>query len=411
MRMKTLSYRDTSPEKDTTPGQLPVMVCMHVQGSLRTDGRVRREANALLNEGFAIIVVDVERARTAALEEELAGIHVRHLAKPHWFIPTRMPWRLVRWAEKFFSCTLALLKTSADIYHAHDVNALPACYFAAKLRRKPLIFDAHELPLYELDHLRWRWLRMLLRRLLSGMLANCAGIITVSPPIAQEICTRHHVSDVSVIRNVPIYQSVEKSNRLRQRLGLDLAARIALYQGNLQADRGLDRLVQAARFLQRNHIIVLMGKDIGNARSQLEELIASEGVADRVKILPAVLYDELLDWTSSADIGLIIYTPGFSFNVQMCLPNKLFEYLMAGLPVLATPLDAVAEILNTSRAGQIVSSLAPEEIAAAISGMLADQVALGQMQHNALKAAQDELHWEKERSRLIRLYQRILAKE
>lgn len=177
-----------------------------------------------------------------------------------------------------------------------------------------------------------------LRCLLARILSSCAGTITVSSPITQEICTRYHTSEITLVRNVPVYQAVSKSNRLRQHLGLGQEVRIALYQGNLQPDRGLDHLIRAAAYLERDIVIVLLGKEIGDTLTQLETLIANEGVTDRVKILPPVPYAELLDWTASADMGLIIYSPGQSLNVQMCLPNKLFEYLMAGLPVLASPI-------------------------------------------------------------------------
>jgi len=191
-------------------------------------------------------------------------------------------------------------------------------------------------------------------------------------------------------------------------LDLDPKIRIALYQGGIQSDRGLDKLVYAAAFLERDIMIVIMGEGPKEIRTQLEALIAKQMVGDRVKIIPPVPYEELLKWTASADIGLIVYSPDESLNTQMCLPNKLFEYLMAGLPILASPLDAVANIINTCDVGQIVHSLTPTNVAAAINAMLADHAALDRMHHNALNAAQ-EFCWENESQRLIRLYRDILA--
>jgi glycosyltransferase involved in cell wall biosynthesis len=91
----------------------------------------------------------------------------------------------------------------------------------------------------------------------------------------------------------------------------------------------------------------------------------------------------------------------------MCLPNKLFEFLMAGVPVLTSPLDAVIDVVKTHHVGKILPSLAPADIGAAINAMLADPVALSSMHRNALDAAQHEFNWEKESPKLIHLYDEI----
>jgi glycosyltransferase involved in cell wall biosynthesis len=308
---------------------------------------------------------------------------------------------------------LRLLQTPADIYHALDLPALPACYVAAQLRRKPLIFESYELPLslplFELSTSR-RWLYALLRPLLAIMIPRCDKVIAVSPPIVEEMCRRYHVTNVSLIRNVPPYQIVPESDRLRHFLGLNANIRIALYQGYLQPGRGLDIVIRAAAFLERDIVIVLMGKNIGTTQEQLEALIAAEGVADRVKIIPAVPYTELLNWTASADIGLTILPPDYSPNIQMILPNKFFEYLMAGIPVLTSQLDTIVEIVKSYDVGRVVHSLEPSEVGAAINAVLADAAALIRMRYNALHAARHTFCWEIESSELIQLYREIQSK-
>jgi len=380
---------------------------MHLRETV--DGRVMRAAATLVEEGFAVSVVDIEPESTRPIEESIDGVHLKRIVKPQWRTPTRMPWRLLRSAEKLISTTLTIIQMPADIYHAHNVNALPACYIAAMIHRKPLIFDAHELPLYELDHTRWRPLGKLALRLLTAITSHCSGVIAVSPPIAQEMCNRYRLANVTLIRNTPIYRAVQKSERLRQHLGRGPEVRIALYQGNIQSDRQLDGLIRAAAYLEQDIIIVLMGEGFSETTSQLEALAVKEGVTDRIKILPPVPYTELLDWTASADIGLIVYSPDHSLNVRMCLPNKLFEYLMAGLPVLASPLDAVSDLIRGYDVGQIVPSLSPAAVGAAINAMMADAAARERMRHNALSAAQSDLCWEKERQQLITLYNRIMG--
>ncbi len=144
---------------------------------------------------------------------------------------------------------------------------------------------------------------------------------------------------------------------------------------------------------------------------KLETQIAREQVADRVKLLHPVPYEDLLDWTASADIGLTIFPPEYSLSIRFTLPNKLFEYLMAGVPVLSSQLDAVMDVIRTYDVGRVASSLAPADLGAAINAMLADRIALENMRANALQAAKKEFYWEKESQQLVRLYHHLLSVE
>ncbi len=413
--MKIVPHIDASAAGGVIRVPTPIKVCMHVLGKARIDVRAIRAAKTLVEAGYSVSIVDIEgESECIGPTENIQGASVKHLTVPNSFIATRFKkWVLIRAVLMLIRSALRLIQTPADIYHALDLPAFPACYIAARLRRKPLIFEAYELPLStlpvsELNRSR-RLLQAFLAPLLTYMVPRCAGVISVSPPIVREMCKRYRIQGVALIRNIPEYRDVQKSDRLRQHLGLSPEVRIALYQGHLQPDRGLDRLVRTAAFLEQNIVIVMMGSSAGRTQAQLKDLITHEGVADRIKIIPPVPYAELPDWTSSADIGLIIYKPDYSPNVQMMLPNKLFEYLMAGLPVLASPLDAVAEVIRAHDVGLILSSFAPADVGAAINAMLADRVALARMRHNALLVAQQEFCWEKECLQLLYLYRNILA--
>src|SRR5258708_3913955 len=218
--LKTLSQVDRMLKKSAATPCAPIRVCMHVRGVVRTDGRVMREATALMEAGFAVTILDVEDDLTRPDEEDIGGVHVQHIMKPGWLIPGRsVLWRLMQSARKLVCTTLQLIQMPADVYHAHDDNALAPCYIAARWHRKPLVFDAHEFPLMGLKDRHW--FSVLLTRLFTHMLKYCAGIITVSSPIAQEICDLYHIPHVSLIRNLPVYQEPSKSNRLRQHLVLN----------------------------------------------------------------------------------------------------------------------------------------------------------------------------------------------
>jgi len=384
---------------------------MHVLTQARTDGRVMRAATALAAAGYAVSIVDLESDPARPARERMHGIDFQHVGVSGSFAASRFTKRTtIRAGWMLLRTMLRLLRNPADIYHAHDEATLPACFIAAGLRRKPLIYDAHELPFSETS-IRSRWLLAVFTRLLAFMLPRCAGVITVSQPIAQELCRRYRVGRVGVIRNVPWYKSVPRSDRLRVALGLDAHTRVALYQGALEPNRGPQRLVRAARHLAPETVIVLMGPISDAMHAQLAALIAAEGVADRVRLVAPVTQQDLLDWISSADIGLILYPPQVALNIYMCLPNKFFEYLLVGLPVLSSQLEAVGDIIRAYDVGRITSSLSPADIGGAINAMLADADGLARMRQHALDVAREVFCWEHERGRLIAMYAGILERQ
>lgn len=389
-----------------------IRVCIQTLNNFAEDVRAIRAATTLAQEGLYVSVLDVAPEGILA-EDTKSGVHVHHLPVSRAFATTRFKrWVLLRALGLFLCSVWCLLRTRADVYHALDMPALPACYIAALLRRKPLIFEAYELPLAtcppsELSIGR-RWFQMLLAPVLHHIIKHCAGVIAVSPPIVEEMRQRYRQPNVALVRNIPYYTRVERTDRLQQYLHLAPYVRIALYQGNIQADRRLDLLVQAAAHLDNNTVIVLMGKAMDKTLHVLEEMISRNNLAERVKIIPPVPYEQLLSWTASADLGLLLLSPDYAANIRMFLPNKLFEYMMSGLPILSSPLEAVADILNRYKVGRIVESLTPEEIARSITLLLADNEACTQMRQNALLATEQELNWEQESQKLIELYLQVL---
>jgi len=371
-----------------------------------------RDAITLVEAGFNVTIVDVMSDRTRPAEEDISGVHLKHIFMPSYFVSARFkPWFLVKLVMIMVYGTIQLLQVQADIYHAHVERALPACYIAARLRGKPFIVDTPELILTDPSYARWSRLRILASQLIKHLVSHCAGYITASPLYLQELGKLYGAKDVMLIRNVPPFKAVTKCNRFHKRLGLGPHVRIALYQGNLQPNRGLHLLIQATPFLEKDIVIVMMGEGYTETPALLQSHIASEGVADRVKILPPVPYEELLHWTASADIGLTLLPSDYSLSIRKCLPNKFFEYLMAGLPVLSSELDAIVEVIKTYDVGKVVLSLAPQDVGAAINAMLADHDSLARMSANALAVAHQEFNWEKESQKLLHLYEAILSKQ
>ena len=391
-----------------TTGARKPRVCMHVLTTARLDPRVLREAVSLAEAGYDVTVVDLEREAGRPRVEMLRGVRLKHIVMPGRFKRTRSgPTMLLKVANMLIQGVLGVLTTPADIYHAHDDNALYACYLTAVLRRKKLVLDAHELPLVQPHHTKWKRVSAIARWSLRRMAPRCDGIITVSPQIVDEFQRRYGGPRAVLVRNIPPYTPPASSDRLRQTLGFGPDTRIALYQGGIQENRRLDILVRAAHYVAPNVRIIMMG--YGESVEKIKALIIEEGVQDRAFVIPAVPYDELVTTTASADIGLIVVDRNYSLNQKWGLPNKLFEAMMAGVPVLSSALEAVEDVLRNYDVGVVVKSISPEVVGPAINAMLADVEGRRRMGRKALIAARQTFNWEVEQYSLLNLYADILG--
>jgi glycosyltransferase involved in cell wall biosynthesis len=153
------------------------------------------------------------------------------------------------------------------------------------------------------------------------------------------------------IKNFPKNKEYIKSNLIRERFNISNDKKILLYQGVLLDGRGLIPIMGAIKNTEK-YILVILGEGI--FRTELEKKIKQCGIENKVKFAGNIDYCELHNWTCSADIGLCNIEP-ISFSYELALPNKLFEYILAELPVLATDLPALREVINSTNCGVIIS--------------------------------------------------------
>ncbi|GHO84840.1 glycosyltransferase [Dictyobacter formicarum] len=384
-------------------------VCMHLLGPARSNYRVMNDARALRAAGYQVTIVDViARCDQQLTAEWVDGIYIQHVCAPGWFVPAHFkPWFLVKFCVLMIRCFVRLLGVRADIYHAHVEHAFLATYLVARLRKKGLIFDTPELTMFGPAIQRWPRLRWLAIHCIRWLSRSCDSYITGSPRYVPVLSRLYGTARVLLLRHIPPHHESIRNTRLQQKLGLPAHMRIALYQGNLQADRGLDLLVRAVPYLAPDITIVLLGDGYDATALELAALIQREQLGERIKLLPAVPYAELLDWTSSADLGLLLLPPTHSLSIRYCLPNKFFEYLMAGLPILSARLDAISDMIHRYHVGHVLDELTPASVGQAINTLLADRDLWQTMHANALAAIAHGLTWEEEATKLINLYQAI----
>jgi len=290
--------------------------------------------------------------------------------------------------------------------HAHDLPVLKPSLLASLLLKVPLVYDAHELFYAQTFPDPRQQLKFF--HLEKTLIPYPQAVITVNRYIAQEMAGLYRIPEPRVILNCTDFPAgFEPGKRYHKfaRLAGE-NKKIVLYQGGWLENRNLENLIASAAYFKPNTILVLLGYGFNQEYiAGLHKLAQDLGVADRVFFHPAVGQEELLFYTASADLGVIPYR-GEDLNTRYASPNKLFEYIAAGLPFLANDLVFFREICEKYRCGKIIDFSHPELLSREIQNLLEDREALEELKANTVLAAQT-LCWEKEAVKLREIYRSL----
>jgi len=163
--------------------------------------------------------------------------------------------------------------------------------------------------------------------------------------------------------------------------------------------------VSAARYLD-NAVVVLIGD--GNLKGELIRKVKEEDLEEKVKFIDAVPYEELLDYTMSADLG-VHPVQNTCLSYYYSAPNKLFEYLMAGLPVAVSNFPDMRRIVENEGVGETFDPEDPKDIARVINNILNDEKKYNRRRRNALKIAKERYNWEMESEKLLKIYESLVV--
>ncbi|MBR9978625.1 MAG: glycosyltransferase family 4 protein, partial [Bacteroidetes bacterium] len=299
---------------------------------------------------------------------------------------------------------LAAREIDGDLFVASDLFSLPAAARAAKRARKPLLYDARELycSVAALQGRRlmqrfWNWVEKRYAR-------RAAVVLTVNDSIATIL--RETYSDVRVVRNVSDFPKPAPSRKIRDLLGIPENRRILLSQGGLQQGRGAFILVDILMELPDCHLVFLGD---GALRGDIEAAARIAGVSERVCVLPSVPSGELPAWTASADLGMcLIEDLGRSYYLS--LPNKLFEYIAAGVPVIGSDFPEIGPLLRETSSGIAVNPSEPELVLRAIRTLLNDDGRYERSRQACLEAA-TQYHWDVEREHYLHILDGLLPQK
>lgn len=292
-----------------------------------------------------------------------------------------------------------------DIIHCHDLPVLKPSVMLSATRDVPLIYDAHELyPSQKIHPWRLRFRNYLNERRYIRY-ADC--VITVNEFIANIMKERYNIEDVFVIMNCAKiedgFDAYKCRGYLKERLNLREKDRILLFQGVISKERNIESIVKAFRYVGEDIKLVFIG--YGDYVESLRSLIKRERLKKRVFYLGEVQPDEILKYTVGADLGIVPYEP-IDENHLYCSPNKFFEFIVAGVPVIANDLPFFRAMQERYNVVVTADMKRPFELAKSIKTIFADDERLRQLRENVIKASSD-LNWQNEEKRLLAIYDNI----
>jgi glycosyltransferase involved in cell wall biosynthesis len=356
-------------------------IIVSATSDLVSDNRVHKVCMTLYKMGFDILLI-------GRLLTEAPGLVPR-------IYKTKRLKLLFNKGFMFYACFnirlfFYLLFSKFDLLLSNDLDSLTANFIISKIKNKPLVYDSHEYftespQLIKRGTVRiiWEWLEQL-------MLPRIKYAYTVCNSIAK-IYNDKYGTDFKVVRNISshVYKTPETDTN---NTGMP---KIILYQGALNEGRGLHQAILAMKYVEGAKLVIAGD---GSIKNELEKLITGANMQHKAELKGRLSIEELAKLTPKAYVGLSI-EEDMGLNYHFTLPNKLFDYIQAGVPVIVTNLPEMAAIVRHYGVGEVISSPEPEILAEAFNKALYDETVRKKWKKNLIKAGK-ELTWENEENTL-----------
>ena len=421
-------------------------VCMFVWNHFTNDARVLRECTTLSENGYDVDLICIDDPDDPSIKKfEEVNPHFRvyrmkryptiifflktvslHISKNKWtIIPSLILWLVlfyfVPWLTILLTIlTLLLLITkfrtliirgslilrmimkgyfkNYDIYHSNDLNTLPQGYVCAKWRinKKRLIYDSHEVQTSRTGY-ESPWYKRLERFLIKRMDSMFVENHTRAK-------FNEHLYGIypNVLHNYPSLrlQQVEEKMDLHDMLKLPSDEKILLYQGGIQMGRGLENLIDAYPYFNEG-TLVFIGD--GKIKEKLQQMVIDKGLEEHIYFIPKVPVGLLPSYTKSAYLGFQVLQ-NICFNHWSASSNKLFEYIMCEIPVVACNFPEIKKVVEENEVGVTINPHDPNEIAKGVNELLSNRIKYEYFSMNC-KKARNKYNWELEQNNLLEVYQ------
>uniref|UniRef100_UPI00404878AD glycosyltransferase family 4 protein n=1 Tax=Aliarcobacter sp. TaxID=2321116 RepID=UPI00404878AD len=366
---------------------------------MRNESRVLKETNSILNHNIASKVY-IASLHADDLEEE--KIYKDNLILNRFKLSSRklsknLFVQVLKYFEFIYRVTLFYRKKDIKMINIHAIALLPLGILLKYLYGAKLVYDTHEL---ETETDGENGLRKKLAKFMEKSLIKKSDLIfVVSENIADWYKNEYDIQRPVVVKNAPRLIDAKKTNHFRENLGIKDESIIVLYQGGLSKGRGVDLLLEAFKKRKDDKVVIVF---MGYGELE-QEIKTARDEQNNIFFHPAVAPEIVLDYTSSADLGIHMIQ-NTCLNHYYCMPNKLFEYAMAGLPVIVSNMKEMRELVEKYDMGIVVFDDKIESMNNAIDKIL--ELDIKQMKQNARRCA-EENSWEEQEIKMINEYERV----
>lgn len=366
---------------------------------VRNESRLLKEAGSIKQHGIvdSVFIAALYGQGLPQHEAIADGISVKRFVLFSRRLPRNLVVQVVKYIEFMIRVAGYYRKKDIGLVNIHALALLPLGFLLKSVYGARLIYDTHELESETngLTGLR----KKLAKRVEHSFIDTADQVFVVSEAIAEQYVLDYHIKRPVVVLNTPQYRSVSPTNRFRETFAIGEDRAIFLYQGALVSGRGVEVVLEAFKSnIESSAVIVFMGYGPLEA-----EIKAASMNYPHIFFHPAVRPQAVLDYTASADIGIALIE-NTCLSYYYCMPNKLFEYLMAGLPVIVSNMREMAAFVRDNTLGVVTADETPAAISSAIATLL--KADLNHLRENAL-AAGKRYSWELQEQKMIAAYQTL----
>jgi glycosyltransferase involved in cell wall biosynthesis len=368
-------------------------VVVSVINDLVTDQRVNKVCQTLVSMDCDVLLVG--RKMRKSPEMDTREYKFRRLK----LLTEKGPLFYAEYNIRLF-CFLLLRKV--DMLVSNDLDTLLPNYLVRRLKNIPLVYDSHEYFTEVPELVNRKNVQKVWKFIEGKIFPKLTDTITVNNSIANLFENDYGIKP-AVVRNIPRRSTViEKVSR--EKLGLPVNIPILILQGaGINVHRGVEELIEAMIHVDNAILLIIGGGDVIN---KLKEMVFDYKLTPKVIFKPRLPYKEMMQYTSVANLGITFDKPN-NLNYKYSLPNKLFDYIQAGIPVLSSRLPELERIISEYKIGDFIPDHKPVNIAKKINHILNSQGLMDEWKKNCIFAAK-ELTWENEEKTLIKIYSKYV---